>query len=79
MAEINSFLIEWGIKYIENKDIIRKELIKIEKNEETGENLTNVRELVEASVSVVSELLETSEEMQQNANELDEKINAFQV
>lgn len=42
--------------------------------EEMNQNLTNVRELVEASVTVVSELLETSELMQTNAEELDRKI-----
>ena len=47
--------------------------------EEMSQNLTNVRELVEASVTVVSELLETSEIMQQNAVELDKKITSFKV
>ncbi|WP_194437436.1 methyl-accepting chemotaxis protein [Vibrio fluminensis] len=47
--------------------------------EEMSQNLTNVRELVEASVTVVSELLETSEIMQRNAEELDKKITAFKV
>ncbi|OLQ87512.1 chemotaxis protein [Vibrio ponticus] len=47
--------------------------------EEMSQNLTNVRELVEASVTVVSELLETSEIMQKNAEELDKKITAFKV
>ncbi len=47
--------------------------------EEMNQNLTNVRELVEASVTVVSELLETSEMMQQNAEELDQKITSFKV
>ncbi|NIY83590.1 methyl-accepting chemotaxis protein [Vibrio hepatarius] len=48
-------------------------------SEEMSQNLTNVRELVEASVTVVTELLETSEIMQQNATELDEKITSFKV
>ena len=47
--------------------------------EEMNQNLTNVRELVQASVTVVSELLETSEIMQKNAEELDAKISAFKV
>ncbi|ASA56241.1 methyl-accepting chemotaxis protein [Vibrio gazogenes] len=47
--------------------------------EEMNQNLTNVRELVEASVSVVGELLETSEIMQNNAGELDQKITSFKV
>ncbi|ASI97427.1 MULTISPECIES: methyl-accepting chemotaxis protein [Vibrio] len=47
--------------------------------EEMSQNLTNVRELVEASVVVVTELLETSEMMQGNAEELDKKIKSFQV
>ncbi len=47
--------------------------------EEMNQNLTNVRELVEASVTVVSELLETSEIMQTNAEELDGKITSFKV
>ncbi|RJX70482.1 methyl-accepting chemotaxis protein [Vibrio sinensis] len=47
--------------------------------DEMSQNLTNVRELVEASVVVVSELLETSEMMQKNAEELDEKITAIRV
>ncbi|CAI2307267.1 TPA: methyl-accepting chemotaxis protein [Vibrio parahaemolyticus] len=47
--------------------------------EEMSQNLTNVRELVEASVVVVTELLETSEMMQNNAEELDKKIKSFSV
>ncbi len=47
--------------------------------EEMNQNLTNVRELVEASVTVVGELLETSEIMQTNAEELDGKITSFKV
>ncbi|EHV9721030.1 methyl-accepting chemotaxis protein [Vibrio parahaemolyticus O1:K58] len=47
--------------------------------EEMSQNLTNVRELVEASVVVVTELLETSEMMQSNAEELDKKIKSFNV
>ncbi|MDK9760165.1 methyl-accepting chemotaxis protein, partial [Vibrio sp. D173a] len=47
--------------------------------EEMSVNLTNVRELVEASVTVVSELHETSQIMQNNAEELDGKIKQFKV
>ncbi|WP_180920676.1 methyl-accepting chemotaxis protein [Vibrio parahaemolyticus] len=47
--------------------------------EEMSQNLTNVRELVEASVVVVTELLDTSEMMQSNAEELDKKIKLFSV
>ncbi len=47
--------------------------------EEMSQNLTNVRELVEASVVVVTELLETSEMMQSNAEELDRKIKSFSL
>ncbi|MCL9773424.1 methyl-accepting chemotaxis protein [Vibrio methylphosphonaticus] len=47
--------------------------------EEMSQNLTNVRELVEASVVVVTELLETSEMMESNAAELDGKIKSFKV
>ncbi|WGW00790.1 methyl-accepting chemotaxis protein [Vibrio sp. YMD68] len=46
---------------------------------EMDQNLTNVRELVEASVLVIGELLETSEIMQNNAEELDHKIASFKV
>jgi len=47
--------------------------------EEMSVNLTNVRELVEASVVVVGELLETSQLMETNAQELDGKIKQFRV
>jgi len=47
--------------------------------DEMNQNLANVRELVEGSVVVVSELLETSEEMQRNAEELDGKIQLFKI
>ncbi len=47
--------------------------------EEMNQNLDNVRELVQASVVVVGELLETSEIMQSNAEELDGKIQSFNV
>ncbi|WED21470.1 methyl-accepting chemotaxis protein [Vibrio sp. JC009] len=47
--------------------------------DEMNQNLSNVRELVEASVVVVTELLETSEMMQANAEELDGKIQSFKI
>ncbi|MDG3089089.1 methyl-accepting chemotaxis protein [Vibrio hannami] len=47
--------------------------------EEMNQNLSNVRELVEASVVVIGELLETSELMQSNAEELDGKIRSFKI
>lgn len=47
--------------------------------EEMSVNLTNVRELVEASVVVVGELLDTSQLMETNAQELDGKIKQFKV
>ena len=47
--------------------------------DEMNQNLTNVRELVEASVTVVTELAETSDTMHQHANDLETKIKAFQV
>ncbi|MGR5119577.1 methyl-accepting chemotaxis protein [Vibrio astriarenae] len=47
--------------------------------EEMNQNLTNVRELVDGSVTVMAELLETSELMQANATELDAKIASFKV
>lgn len=47
--------------------------------DEMNQNLTNVRELVEASVVVVSELSETSETMQNHATDLEAKIQAFRI
>ena len=47
--------------------------------DEMNLNLTNVRELVEASVTVVTELAETSGSMQNNATQLDLKIKEFAV
>ncbi|MGF1700638.1 methyl-accepting chemotaxis protein [Photobacterium makurazakiensis] len=47
--------------------------------DEMNQNLTNVRELVEASVVVVTELSETSDIMQGHATELEDKIKAFTV
>ena len=47
--------------------------------EEMSQNLSNVRELVEASVLVVTELSETSDIMQEQATELEKKIQAFHV
>ena len=46
---------------------------------EMDQNLTNVRELVEASVVVMTELTETSEEMQKNAEELEAKMKVFKI
>lgn len=46
---------------------------------EMDQNLANVRELVEASVMVMTELTETSEEMQQNAEELEAKMKVFKI
>lgn len=47
--------------------------------EEMDQNLTNVRELVDASVVVMTELTETSEEMQKNAEELESKMKVFKI
>lgn len=47
--------------------------------DEMNQNLTNVRELVQASVTVVTELHETSESMEQSAMSLDSKIKAFSI
>ncbi|PSW02639.1 methyl-accepting chemotaxis protein [Photobacterium lipolyticum] len=47
--------------------------------DEMNLNLTNVRELVEASVVVVTELSETSDTMQNHANELESKIQSFRI
>ncbi|NLS12330.1 methyl-accepting chemotaxis protein [Vibrio sp. SM6] len=47
--------------------------------EEMNGNLSNVRELVQASVVVVGELLETSQMMQNNVAELDKKIKLFEI
>lgn len=47
--------------------------------EEMNRNLANVRELVEASVLVISELQQTAEIMDQHAAELDKKITVFQL
>ena len=34
MQDVNSFLADWIIKYLDNKDAIKKDIIKIEKNKE---------------------------------------------
>ncbi len=47
--------------------------------DEMSQNLSNVRELVEGSVTVVTELTETAEEMQTTASEMENKIKAFNV
>ncbi|CAH0527113.1 methyl-accepting chemotaxis protein [Vibrio hippocampi] len=47
--------------------------------EEMNQNLTNVRKLVEASVTVITELLATSESMQRSAQDLDGKLNSYKV
>lgn len=47
--------------------------------DEMNANLTNVREIVQASVTVVTELAETSGSLQNNATELDLKIKEFAV
>nr|WP_086939734.1 methyl-accepting chemotaxis protein [Thaumasiovibrio occultus] len=47
--------------------------------DEMNENLNNVRVLVEGSVTVVTELTETAEEMQKTAAEMEDKIKAFVV
>ena len=47
--------------------------------EEMNQNLTNVKELVEVSVTVIGELQETSQALELNAKTLDEKIMRFTV
>ena len=32
MDNINSFLVDWSIRFLENKDVIRKEIVNIEKD-----------------------------------------------
>jgi|TARA_Y100000310_G_C20465392_1_gene707367 hypothetical protein len=34
MQNINSFLVDWAIKFLENRDVIRKNIVKIEKSKE---------------------------------------------
>ncbi|OOF26805.1 methyl-accepting chemotaxis protein [Salinivibrio proteolyticus] len=46
---------------------------------EMNQNLTNVKELVQASVTVVTELHETAEMVEQSAQSLNEKIGAFKI
>lgn len=46
---------------------------------EMNSNLSNVKELVEASVEVVTELLETAQMMENNVAELDQKISSFKI
>ncbi len=46
---------------------------------EMNANLSNVRELVEASVTVVTELAETAEMIQKSAEDLDGKVKTFVV
>ncbi|MEC6798404.1 methyl-accepting chemotaxis protein [Photobacterium sp. S4TG1] len=47
--------------------------------DEMNVNLTNVRELVDGSVGVVTELAQTSIEMQHQASDLEAKIDTFKV
>ncbi|MCD9499716.1 hypothetical protein GLP19_14580 [Photobacterium carnosum] len=47
--------------------------------DEMNLNLTNVRELVDGSVGVVTELAQTSIDMQHQASDLEAKIDAFKV
>ncbi|MGL4269259.1 MAG: methyl-accepting chemotaxis protein [Plesiomonas sp.] len=47
--------------------------------QEMSHNLTNVRELISASVTVISELTETAEAMQQQAGKLQSEIGAFHL
>ncbi|MEC6824354.1 methyl-accepting chemotaxis protein [Photobacterium sp. NCIMB 13483] len=47
--------------------------------DEMNINLTNVRELVDGSVGVVTELAQTSIDMQHQANDLEAKIDIFKV
>ncbi len=46
---------------------------------EMNQNLTNVKDLVQASVTVASELHETAEMVEQSAQSLKDKIDAFKV
>ena len=47
--------------------------------DEMNMNLTNVRELVDSSVGVVTELAQTAVSMHQQANDLEKKIDTFNV
>ncbi|MGL5433477.1 MAG: hypothetical protein ACRDBJ_11380, partial [Plesiomonas shigelloides] len=47
--------------------------------QEMSHNLTNVRELISASVTVIGELTETAEAMQQQASKLQAEIGEFRL
>ncbi|CAH0532488.1 hypothetical protein VST7929_00318 [Vibrio stylophorae] len=46
---------------------------------EMSQNLTNVREIVEASVTVIAELAETAEMLQSGAETMESKVKVFQL
>ena len=56
MNDINSFLIGWSIRFLENKDSIKREIIKIEKNCEGFDFTVNYKD--KSKCFIVMPLLE---------------------
>ena len=46
MDNVNSFLVDWAIRFLENKDTIRKEIINIEKNENNSDFIIHYKDKV---------------------------------
>ena len=46
MDNVNSFLFDWAIRFLENKDTIRKEIINIEKNENNSDFIIHYKDKV---------------------------------
>ena len=46
MSNANSFVLDWCVRFLENKDTIRKEIIKIEKNENNSDFIIHYKDKV---------------------------------
>ncbi|MBL7055847.1 hypothetical protein ISS07_02960 [Candidatus Woesearchaeota archaeon] len=44
MSDIHSFLVNWSIKFLENKDIIRRNIVSVDKNKKGHDFIINYQE-----------------------------------
>lgn len=66
MDDVNSYLVEWSIIFLKNKDAIRKEIVKIGKNQEGFDFIINYNDKIK--YFIVKPLLE---------NDIFSKVNGY--
>lgn len=58
MDKVNSFLVDWSIRFLENKDAIKKEIVNIEKNKEGFDFVVHYKD--KAKYFIITPMLENN-------------------